>query len=62
MSIARNVGNPKGVRAVAQAIGSNGISIIVPCHRVVGSDNSLTGFAGGLDAKRYLLRLEGWLK
>lgn len=62
MSIAHNVGNPKGVRAVAQAIGSNGISIIVPCHRVVGSGNSLTGFAGGLDAKRYLLRLEGWLK
>lgn len=56
--IALQVGNDKGVRAVAQAIGANGISILIPCHRVVGSDHSLTGFAGGLDAKRILLELE----
>ena len=58
MEIARQVGNPKGVRAVAQAVGANGICIMVPCHRVIGSDCSLTGFAGGLDAKRLLLELE----
>lgn len=58
LHIARQVGNEKGVRAVAQAIGANGIGIIIPCHRVIGSDRSLTGFAGGLDAKRTLLRLE----
>ncbi len=58
MQIASAVNNPKGVRAVAQAIGANPMSIIVPCHRVIGSDGSLTGFAGGLDAKQYLLALE----
>ena len=56
--IARRVGNPRGVRAVAQAIGANGIAILIPCHRVIGSDRSLTGFAGGLDAKRILLQTE----
>lgn len=56
--IAMRVNNPRGVRAVAQAIGANGISIFIPCHRVVGSDRSLTGFAGGLEAKRILLELE----
>lgn len=56
--IARIVGNEKGVRAVAQAIGANPMSIIVPCHRVIGSDKALTGFAGGLEAKRYLLNWE----
>lgn len=55
MQIASAVNNPRGVRAVAQAIGANPMSIIVPCHRVIGSDGSLTGFAGGLDAKQYLL-------
>ncbi len=58
MNIACAVNNPKGVRAVAQAIGDNAISIIVPCHRVIGSNGSLTGFAGGLDAKRRLLAIE----
>ena len=58
MEIAQRVGNPKGVRAVAQAIGANGIGIIIPCHRVIGSDHSLTGFAGGLEAKKILLELE----
>ena len=56
--IAQKVDNLKGVRAVAQAIGANGISIIIPCHRVIGSNRSLTGFAGGLDAKRLLLKIE----
>ncbi len=58
IQIASAVNNPKGVRAVAQAIGANAISVIVPCHRVIGSNGSLTGFAGGLDAKRCLLELE----
>lgn len=56
--IARRIGIPKGVRAVANAVGANPISIFVPCHRVIGSDGSLTGYAGGLDAKRKLLTLE----
>ena len=49
---------PKAVRAVANANGANAISIIAPCHRVIGSDGSLTGYGGGLGAKKYLLRLE----
>ncbi len=57
--IAQRIGNGRGVRAVAQAIGANGIGIIIPCHRVIGSDRSLTGFAGGLSVKRALLQLEG---
>lgn len=56
--IACRVGNPKGVRAVAQAIGANPLSIFVPCHRVAGSDGTLTGYAGGVEAKRFLLQLE----
>ena len=56
--VAQRVGNVKGVRAVAGAIGANGISIIIPCHRVIGTNNTLTGFAGGLNAKRLLLDLE----
>lgn len=58
MDIAEKIGNPKGVRAVAQAIGSNPLAIFIPCHRVVGSNGKLTGFAGGLDAKTSLLALE----
>lgn len=57
--IAQRVNNVKGVRAVAQAIGANGICILIPCHRVIGSNHSLTGFAGGLEAKSLLLRVEG---
>ncbi len=49
MQIAQQVSNPKGVRAVAQAIGANGICILIPCHRIIGSNHSLTGFAGGLE-------------
>lgn len=56
--IARQLGNPKACRAVGAANGRNPISIIVPCHRAIGSNGALTGFAGGLEAKRYLLSLE----
>jgi methylated-DNA-[protein]-cysteine S-methyltransferase len=57
--IARQLGRPAAARAVGAAIGRNPISIIVPCHRVVGRDGSLTGYAGGLPRKQALLRLEG---
>lgn len=56
--IAAAVGNPKGGRAVGMANNRNPISIIVPCHRVIGADGSLTGYGGGLDIKRRLLNLE----
>lgn len=59
--IAQNIGNPAAVRAVGAANGRNPLPIVVPCHRVIGSNGSLTGFAGGLEAKRFLLRLEGAL-
>ena len=59
--IAHEVGRPKAVRAVGAANGRNPIPIIVPCHRVIGSDGSLTGFAGGLETKKLLLQLEGAL-
>jgi methylated-DNA-[protein]-cysteine S-methyltransferase len=53
--LARRVGAPKAARAVGAAVGKNPIGIVVPCHRVVGSNGALTGFAGGLDRKRWLL-------
>jgi len=56
--LAKQIGNRKASRAVGAANGRNPLSIIAPCHRAIGSDGSLTGFAGGLDAKRYLLSLE----
>ncbi len=56
--MARAIGRPKAVRAVGAANGANPIPIIVPCHRVIGSNGSLTGFGGGLDVKRRLLELE----
>lgn len=56
--IARHIGNPRAVRAVGAANGKNPISIVAPCHRVIGSNGKLTGFAGGMDAKRFLLELE----
>lgn len=59
--ISRRIAKPLAMRAVGTAIGSNPISIIVPCHRVVGADGSLTGYAGGLDRKLALLQLEGAL-
>lgn len=57
--LAHQLGNPKAVRAVGAANGRNPISIILPCHRVVGATGALTGFAGGLEAKAMLLALEG---
>ncbi|PHN18881.1 methylated-DNA--[protein]-cysteine S-methyltransferase [Pseudomonas sp. ICMP 460] len=57
--IARQIGNPSAVRAVGAANGRNPISIVAPCHRVIGASGALTGFAGGLAAKQYLLALEG---
>jgi methylated-DNA-[protein]-cysteine S-methyltransferase len=57
-SIARSIGAADSVRAAAAAIGRNPLSIVVPCHRVIGSDGSLTGYAGGLERKRALLALE----
>jgi methylated-DNA-[protein]-cysteine S-methyltransferase len=56
--IARRIGHPGGARAVGRANGRNPIAIVVPCHRVIGSDGSLTGYGGGLDLKRALLTLE----
>ncbi len=57
--LARRIGNPNAVRAVGLANGRNPVSIIVPCHRVIGADGTLTGYGGGLERKRYLLELEG---
>jgi methylated-DNA-[protein]-cysteine S-methyltransferase len=57
--VARDIGRPSGSRAVGAAVGANPIGIVVPCHRVIGADGSLTGFAGGLDNKMSLLRREG---
>lgn len=56
--IARELGSASAVRAVGGAVGRNPVSVIVPCHRVVGTDGSLTGYAGGVDRKRALLALE----
>lgn len=56
--VARRVGNPRASRAVGAAVGRNPLAIVVPCHRVVGSDGSLTGFGGGLPVKEALLALE----
>jgi methylated-DNA-[protein]-cysteine S-methyltransferase len=57
--LAKRIGNPNGSRAVGLANGRNPIAIIVPCHRVIGADGSLTGFGGGLDRKEWLLTHEG---
>lgn len=57
--VSRTISRPAAVRAVGRAIGSNPVPIIIPCHRVVGSDTSLTGFGGGLAAKKVLLEIEG---
>ena len=56
---AQRLGRASSVRAVASANGSNPVSIVLPCHRVIGSNGKLTGYAGGLDAKHWLLALEG---
>lgn len=60
-AIAQRIRNPKAVRAVGAAVGRNPISVIVPCHRVLGADGSLTGYAGGLERKTALLQREGVL-
>ncbi len=60
-ALSARIDRPRAVRAVSSAIGRNPLSIIVPCHRVVGADGSLTGYAGGLSRKTALLRLEGAL-
>jgi methylated-DNA-[protein]-cysteine S-methyltransferase len=57
--LARQLGNANGARAVGLANGSNPLPVIIPCHRVIGADGSLTGFGGGLGIKQALLRLEG---
>ncbi|EDO29511.1 predicted protein, partial [Nematostella vectensis] len=57
--LAAEIARPKAVRAVGAANGANPIAIIIPCHRVIGRDGSLTGYAGGLPRKALLLKLEG---
>jgi methylated-DNA-[protein]-cysteine S-methyltransferase len=57
-TLARRIGRPNAVRAVGLANGSNPVGIVVPCHRVIGSDGSLTGYGGGIERKRWLLRHE----
>lgn len=57
--VAEAIGSPKAIRAVASAIGRNPISIVLPCHRVLGSDGRLRGYAGGVKMKEALLRIEG---
>jgi methylated-DNA-[protein]-cysteine S-methyltransferase len=57
--LARDVGSPQAFRAVGQANHQNPVAIIVPCHRVIGADGSLTGYGGGMNVKEFLLRLEG---
>ncbi len=59
--IARRIGSPKAVRAVGAANGANPVAIVVPCHRVIGSNGTLTGYGGGLPRKQTLLQLEGVL-
>lgn len=58
LQMAKNLGDPKVIRAAASANGKNPISIIIPCHRVIGSDNSMTGYAGGIWRKKWLLEHE----
>ena len=58
MDLAKRLGDPKAIRAVAAANGQNPLWVVVPCHRVVGSDGSLTGYAGGLHRKNWLLNHE----
>ena len=60
--IARRIGRPEAVRAVASAIGDNPLSIFIPCHRIIGASGSLTGYAGRLEAQKFLLDLERQLR
>jgi len=61
LTLSRKLNNEKAIRAVASANGANALSIIIPCHRVIGSNGELTGYAGGLTAKKKLLQIEGAL-
>lgn len=56
--LAKRAGSPKAIRAAGTATGANPLSIIIPCHRVIGKDNAIAGYAGGLERKRHLLELE----
>ena len=58
LGLSRKIGDEKAIRSVAAANGANAISIMIPCHRIIGSDGKLTGYAGGLEVKRKLLQLE----
>ncbi len=58
LQLAKNINNEKAVRAVASANGANSIAIIIPCHRIIGSDGELVGYGGGLPVKKWLLKLE----
>ena len=58
LELSKRIGNEKAVRAVASANGANSISILVPCHRIIGSNGALVGYAGGLDVKKKLLEIE----
>lgn len=60
--LAKRVGRPTGARAVGAAVGRNPVSIVVPCHRVIGANGQMTGFAGGLASKTRLLTIEGALR
>jgi methylated-DNA-[protein]-cysteine S-methyltransferase len=62
LELSRRLGDEKLTRAVGSANGSNPIAIVIPCHRIIGNDGSLTGYAGGIDKKEKLLRLEGALE
>lgn len=62
LKLSRTLGNEKAIRAVATANGANALSIFIPCHRIIGSNGDLVGYAGGLQAKKELLRLEGALE
>ena len=57
-AVAESIGSPKAVRAAGTAIGRNPVSILIPCHRIIGADGALTGYAGGIERKRHLLALE----
>jgi methylated-DNA-[protein]-cysteine S-methyltransferase len=56
--LSHRIGNPAAIRAAAAAVGKNPISVVIPCHRIIGTNGSLTGYAGGLDRKAHLLALE----
>lgn len=62
LELSKSISNEKAIRAVAGANGANAISILIPCHRIIGSDGKLVGYAGGIETKKKLLKLEGALR